>query len=93
MIPVLLAVLMQAGGAYTHLPKLALFPNPGVMSLTTAGPPPKVAMAERPCSVHMPRMAIPKDVNFQIGTVAPAATEMPAISAPAPECPAPKPGK
>jgi hypothetical protein len=88
MIPILVAVLMQAGGAYTHLPKLTLFPQyqtaPAIASLVKPE-----AVAGR-CSVHMPRMAIPKDVEFHIDTIKPAVIVEPTVTVPAPECPAPK---
>jgi len=91
MIPVLWVVLMQAGGAYTHLPKLTLFPN----SYTTAAiaSTVKAEGMAGPCSVHMPRMAIPKDVKFQMGIIVPPETDPKMIQAPAPECPAAKPGQ
>jgi hypothetical protein len=88
MIPVLLAVLMQAGGAYTHLPKVTLLPQvqtaPAIASLVKPD-----ALPGR-CSVHMPRMVIPKDVEFHIRTIKPAVFNEPSAVVPAPECPAPK---
>ena len=91
MIPVLLAVLMQAGGAYTHLPKLTLFPQrANVPAIASLAQPEDPAV---PCSVHMPRMAIPKDVKFRLGIIVPPETDPKMIKAPAPECPAPKSGK
>ncbi len=103
MIPILVAVLMQAGGAYTHLPKVTLFPKPAmaaqaavtpVQIWTTAEPAfVKMAGAEDRCSVRMPRMAIPRDVEYHIDTIKPAVIVEPSVVVPAPECPAPKPDK
>lgn len=103
MITVLMVVLMQAGGAYTHLPKVTLFPKPvaqveaqpvvtsGPVNVVTTQP---MAVAGAPpdrCSARMPRLAIPKDVEFHIGVIQPAVTDQQSIVKPAPECPAPKP--
>jgi hypothetical protein len=82
---------MQAGGAYTHLPKLTLFPKPFAAPAIASLAKPD-ALAGR-CSVHMPRMAIPKDVKFQLGIIVPPEMDSGMIKAPAPECPAPKAGK
>lgn len=85
MIPILVVVLMQAGAPFTQLPRLTLFPNKPDL-LKSEAPPAR-------CSVYMPRMAVPKDVKFQLRTVVPMASESPRITVPAPECPAPKPGE
>jgi hypothetical protein len=100
MIPILVAVLMQAGGAYTHLPKVTLFPKPALaaqapltsgQNFTTTEPASvKLAGAGDRCSVRMPQMAIPKDVEFHIDTIKPAVIVEPSVVVPAPECPAPK---
>ena len=81
MISALLVVMMQAGGAYTHLPKLTLFPSDGTV---------KALPAEVRCSVHMPRMAVPKDVEFHIGILKPQPARIPTAVLPAPECKAPE---
>jgi hypothetical protein len=91
MISVLLIMLMQAGGAYTHLPKLTLFP-PSYAAPAIATWVKPDALGGR-CSVHMPRMAIPKDVEFQMGIIVPGDVDPKIITAPVPECPAAKPGK
>ena len=87
MIPVLLVVLMQAGGAYTHLPKLTLFPTP-VTAPAIAAVVPKDAPLDL-CSVRMPRMAIPKGVHFTMLMLKAPVIDAPSVAVPAPECPAP----
>jgi hypothetical protein len=85
---------MQSAGSYTHLPQLTLFPK-GV-NIVTIGEPAVIFQDGAPggCSVRMPRMAIPKDVKFQIRALEVTKDIDPkSVIAPAPECPAPESGK
>jgi hypothetical protein len=88
MISALLVVMMQAGGTYTHLPKLTLFPTP--VAAPAIAKIVKQDAAQGLCSVHMPRMAVPKDVEFYMGTLKPQSAGMPTAVVPAPECKVPE---